>query len=87
MLFNKKLLMGLSNILGVMLILNFLFYIAMYIWAFFGTPPVQLFDVTQGFISYYGFLYKLLPMVFFYLMIGAFAGIVKGSKLPEKFKK
>ena len=87
MFFNKKLLMGLSNILGVALILNFLFYITMYIWTFFGNAPLQIFDVSQGFVSYYAFLYKLFPMVLAYIMVGAFAAIIKSSKLREGFKK
>ncbi|MFO0781043.1 MAG: hypothetical protein U0519_04165 [Candidatus Gracilibacteria bacterium] len=87
MLFNKKLMMGLINVTGVLLILTFLLNIAMYIWAFFGKAPLQLFDVTGGIVSYYVLLNKLATLVFFYIMLGAFASLVKGSKLPEGFKK
>lgn len=87
MLFNKKLLMGLINITGVLLILTFVLNLAMYVWAFFGAPPLPLFDVTGGIVSYYILLNKLATLVFFYIMLGAFAALVKGSKLPENFKK
>lgn len=79
--------MGLSNILGVLLILTLVLNLAMYVWAFFGAPPLQLFDVTGGVVSYYVLLNKLATLVFFYVMLGAFASLVKGSKLPENFKK
>lgn len=87
MLFNKKLMMGLINITGVLLILTFVLNLAMYIWAFFGKAPLPLFDVTGGIVSYYVLLNKLATLVFFYVMLGAFAALVKGSKLPENFKK
>lgn len=87
MLFNKKLMMGLINITGVLLILTFVLNLAMYIWAFFGKAPLPLFDVTGGVVSYYILLNKLATLVFFYVMLGAFAALVKGSKLPENFKK
>ncbi len=87
MLFNKKLMMGLINITGVLLILTFVLNLAMYIWAFFGKAPLPLFDVTAGVASYYVLLNKLATLVFFYVMLGAFAALVKGSKLPENFKK
>jgi hypothetical protein len=87
MLFNKKLMMGLINITGVLLILTFVLNLAMYIWAFFGKAPLPLFDVTGGVVSYYILLNKLATLVFFYIMLGAFAALVKGSKLPENFKK
>lgn len=87
MLFNKKLMMGLINVTGVLLILTFVLNLAMYIWAFFGKAPLPLFDVTGGIVSYYVLLNKLATLVFFYIMLGAFAALVKGSKLPEGMKK
>ena len=87
MLFNKKLIMGLCNILGVLLILNFLFFVVMYTWAFFGKPPVQLFDVSRGFPVHYDFVVRIAAFVFFYVMLAAFAALVKSSKLREGFKK
>ena len=87
MLFNKKLIMGLCNILGLMLIINILVYITMYIWAFFGTPPLPFFDISQGVISYYTFIFKLLTLVFYYVVVAGFAALVKSSKLREGFKK
>ena len=86
MLFNKKLMMGLINLVGVLLILTIILNIAMYIWAFFGKAPLPLFDVTQGIASYYVLINKLATLVFFYIMLGAFAALVKGSKLPEGMK-
>ena len=79
--------MGLANILGALLILNFLLYVIMYIWAFFGQAPFPLFDVTKGFASYYDFIVRCGVLAFFYIMLSAFAALVKGSKLPEGFKK
>lgn len=79
--------MGLINVTGVLLILTFVLNLAMYIWAFFGKAPLPLFDVTGGIVSYYVLLNKLATLVFFYIMLGAFAALVKGSKLPEGMKK
>lgn len=87
MLFNKKLMMGLINVTGVLLLLTFVLNIAMYVWAFFGKAPLPLFDVSGGIVSYYVLLNKLATLVFFYIMVGVFAALVKGSKLPEGFKK
>ena len=87
MLFNKKLVMGLVNITGVLLILSFLLNITMYVWAYFGRAPLPFFDVSGGIISYYILLDKLATMVFFYIVLATFAAIVKGSKLPEGSKK
>lgn len=88
MLFNKKLLMGLTNVTGFLLVLTFVLNIVMYIWAYFGKAPLPLFDVTQPpMIAYYVLLNKLVTLIFFYIMLGAFAALVKGSKLQEGFKK
>ncbi len=87
MLFNKKLMMGLINLTGVLLILTFILNVAMYVWAYFGKAPLPLFDVTGGVVSYYVLLNKLATLVFFYIMLGAFASLVKGSKLPDGFNK
>lgn len=87
MLFNKKLVMGLANILGVLLILNVLLYVVMYVWAFFGQAPFPLFDVTRGFSSYYDFILRTSALIFFYLIIAGCAAMVKSSKLPEGFRK
>jgi hypothetical protein len=91
MLFNKKLLMGLINITGVLLILAFVLNLAMYIWTYFGAAPLPLFDPQQihgqPVIAYYVLLNKLSTLVFFYVMTGVFGALVKGSKLPENFKK
>ena len=48
---------------------------------------VYSFDVSGGIVSYYVLLNKLATLVFFYIMVGVFAALVKGSKLPEGFKK
>ncbi len=79
--------MGLINVVGWLLILTFVLNLAMYVWAFFGKPILPLFDVTGGIVSYYILLNKLATLVFFYIMLGAFAALVKGSKLQEGFKK
>ncbi len=87
MLFNKKLLVGLSNLVGVILVLALLLNVGMYVWAFFATPPLALFDVTQGIVSYYFLLNKLVTLVFFFIITGVFVALVKGSKLQDGFKK
>jgi hypothetical protein len=87
MLFNKKLVMGLINTIGVLLILSFILNVVMYIWAYFGHAPLPFFDVSNGIISYYVLLDKLATLVFFYAFLGALAALVKGSKLQEGFKK
>ena len=89
MLFNKKLLMGLSNLVAVILALTFLLYVTMYIWAFFAEPPLKslAFNVQLGLDSYYILLNKLSTLVFFYVLLGGVAALVKSSKLPENFKK
>jgi hypothetical protein len=87
MLFNKKFLMGLSYIVGVLLILTFVLNLVMYVWAFFGRPPLALYDVTGGLASYYILLNKLVTLVFYYILVGGFAAIVKSSKLQEGFRK
>ncbi|MFA5828929.1 MAG: hypothetical protein WC843_00320 [Candidatus Gracilibacteria bacterium] len=87
MLLNKKLLMGICNTIAVLLLLEFLLNIAMYIWAFFGTPALPLFDVKSGIVSYYILLTREATVVFLYMIVGGLAALVKGSKLPENFKK
>lgn len=87
MLFNKKLMMGLINVVGVLIILLILLSITMYVWAYFGTPPLPMFDVTLGIVSYFKLINQLATFTFFYIMLGAFAALVKGSKLPDGFKK
>jgi len=87
MLFNKKLMMGLINGVGVLLILVILLSITMYVWAYFGTPPLPMFSVDQGLISYFKLINQLATFTFFYIMLGAFAALVKGSKLQDGFKK
>ncbi len=91
MLFNKKLLMGLSYIIAVLLILTLILNVAIYVWEIFGTAPLQLFDPQQiklaPMAAYYVFLNKIATLLFFYVMIGGFAALIKGSKLPEGFKK
>lgn len=79
--------MGIANILGALLILNFLLYVVMYIWAFFDKAPFPLFDVSRGFASYYDFILRAGALAFFYLIVGGMAAMVKSSKLPEGFKK
>ena len=79
--------MGLVNITGVLMVLNLLLNVVMYVWAFNGKAPLPLFDVTGGVTSYYIFLLKLATLVFFYVMLGAFAALIKGSKLQDNFKK
>ena len=75
-------LLGLANAIGVLLILGFILNVAMYIWTYFGVPPLQFFDKTQGaVVSYYLLLNKLGTFVFLYVFTGALAGLVKSSKL------
>ena len=87
MLFNKKLILGLANIMGVLIILNTILNVVMYVWAFFGNAPFPMFDVHQGLVSYYGFMFKISGFVFIYVLIAALVAMVKGSKLPEGFRK
>ena len=79
--------MALANITGILLILAFLIDVVMYVWAFFGTPILAIFNVHNGLASYYIFISQLSTLVFFYLIVGACAAMIKSSKLPEGFKK
>ena len=85
--FNKKLLMGLCNLVGVLIVLTILLNVVMYVWAFWAMPPLPNFDPKAGLVSYYRLLNQLVTLVFFYIMLGGFAGLIKNSKLPENFKK
>ncbi len=82
MFFNKKMLLGLANAVGVLLILAFILNVVMYVWAYFGVPPLQFFDKAQGVaVSYYLLLNKLGTLIFLYVFTGALAGLIKSSKL------
>lgn len=80
-------LMAFVNIIGVLLLLALLTDVVMYIWAFFGTPILPIFNVKQGLASYYIFVSQLAQLLFFYVILGSCAAMIKGSKLPENFKK
>lgn len=87
MLFNKKMLVGLCNVIGVLIVANFVLNIVMYVWAFYGEPPLAMFNVTNTYVAYYNLVYQLSSMVFMYVTIGMVCGLIKSSKLQEGFKK
>lgn len=79
--------MGVCNVMGILLMLAFVINLVMYIWAYFGVPPLPLFDVQGGVASYYIFIRTMATYIFLYMVVGASAAMIKGSKLPENFGK
>ena len=67
--FNKKLLTVLCYFVAALLALKVVLLIAMFVWSFFGVPPVQVFDNKVATLIKFLLLFQELgTTVFFYVI-------------------
>jgi hypothetical protein len=70
--FNKKLLSGLVYTVGLLLIVKALFVLSMFVWKYFGTQPLVIFDPRFEELSHYVILIQEIgTILFFYVFAGA----------------
>ena len=81
--FNKKFLVVLCNVIGVICALTFLLHLTMYIWALFGTAPLEIYDVKKGLVSYYSLINQLASFTFYFILAGTAATLVKAAKTEK----
>ena len=68
--FNKKFVLNLCKIVGFMIMAQVLLMITMFVWSYFGTPPVQIFDARiSGVVKYLLLLQEIGSSLFFYVAI------------------
>lgn len=69
--FNNKIVLPLCRILGALLLLKALLVIVMFIWSYYGTPPVPIINAqAPGYAQYLVLLQELAVTAFWYLVLG-----------------
>ena len=75
--FNRKLLNVLAYIVAALLVIKALLTITMFIWAYFGTPPIAMFPIaTPQHILYMLLIQDLAATVFIYLIVATLRKII-----------
>lgn len=75
--FNKKIVLALSNLIALLLLLKAMFVIVIFVWSYVGTPPVVVFDPRASqMVNVLVFIQELGTITFLYLVAAATASIV-----------
>lgn len=83
--FNKKVVLALTNVIALLLLLKALFIIVIFVWSYVGTPPVVVFDprATQM-VNVLVFIQELGTIAFLYVLTAAVSAMVmhKAPSMP-----
>lgn len=83
--FNKKVVLALTNLIALLLLLKALFVITIFVWSYVGTPPVVVFDprATQM-VNVLVFIQELGTIAFLYVVAAAASSLIKckGGNAP-----
>jgi hypothetical protein len=70
--FNRKLVSVLCYIVAVLLVAKVLLMLVMFVWGFFGTPPVQMFDMRlEPTVRYILFIQEMGTTIFIFIVLCA----------------
>lgn len=79
--FHRKLLSGISYVLGLLIILNCILNITMFVWSYFGVPPLQIIDSRYEVkVRYLLLLREIGTMLFLFIIVGAVKHFVSTGK-------
>lgn len=69
--FNRKFLSGLAYTLGGLLMVKAVFVVTMFVWGYFGQPPLALFNPgASQILNYILLLQELGSILFFFVAVG-----------------
>lgn len=86
--FNSRLVSVLCYIVGVLLIVKVVLMKAMFIWSYFGTPPLQVFSVPmQGVLPYVLLAQELGVSIFAFVVVAAIEMYAHGHHKVAAKKK
>jgi len=75
--FNNKVIAALANVIAILLLLKAILVIVIFVWGYYGTPPVMIFDPrlpqeNQVLL----FIQELGTIAFFYIFLGVLKGML-----------
>lgn len=75
--FNKKVVLALTNVIALLLLLKALFIIVIFVWSYVGTPPVVVFDPRASqVVNVLVFIQELGTIAFLYVIAAATSAII-----------
>lgn len=90
--FNKKLLSVIAYVLGLLLLVKLLFVVTMFVWSYFGVPPIQVFQDPMGrmahvppnVVTYILLAQEVGATAFIYLILGVLAKMASHAGMKGK---